>query len=219
MYSVILSHRSFFIEFDGVGDKILFKPYKEKNGDGVIIAYNDPAGVKIYTNKNGKKRIDSPAILRKYAGEGVLVYKEKLRPHINEVFRIKLINRKLEEVKERKSYDIPKITSKSLVVPQMYINRYLNDGLNNLIVSFSLTDISTVNEGYLLAFMVDRPYGKVSQNEYRLHECSAGLIARYLKNTKQFLYMLGKELSNYKYEGIVHDSGVYPNGVMLFKEK
>ena len=222
MYQATLNGRSFFIDDEEIksrigNDKLLFKPYKDKNGDVVIVAMRDGKGMVVFKGK--RVRVNMPSTLKRYKGESVDVYIERLRPLSGEVFRVRPIDFEIEGCKSRKVATVPYTTETSLVLPQMYVNKVIKEGYyHGLSVSFSKTTESTLKDGYIIVYLTSTSNGKAYVDEYKLRECGSGIRTSKIVPTLNFLGRNKKVFSNYEFKGTLDAKG-YEHGLMFFREK
>jgi hypothetical protein len=222
MYRTIIKSRSFFIEDDEMrklvgNSNISYNVVKDKSGDVVVVAIRDAKGMKVYSGR--RMRTTTPSVLKSRAGKEVDVYVERLRPLPNEVFRVRPVDFKFDELKNRTVATTPYLTDYGIVIPQMYINKITKSLFrNNLTVSFNNTTASTLRDGYLIAHITSSLGHKAHVDEYKLRECGSGIRTSKMVPTLNFLDRNGKELSNYEFKGTLEARGK-EFGVMFFREK
>ena len=223
MYYSLVGGRSFFIDNEEIisligNNNIKFSILKEKNGDVVFTACKSGKGMTPFIGKN-KVRFNIPSVLKKYKGERVLIYIERLRPLNGEVFRIRPISFSIDGYKTRETRYVPYSTESSIVIPQMYVNEvFYRNFSSGIALSFSKTAQNTIRNGYLMMYMADRNFvGKQYVDDYMLKRCGTGLRTNTVTETIEFLGRNGAKLTDYSYDSTLYN-GEYEFGVIIFKD-
>jgi hypothetical protein len=185
----------------------------DKSVSIVFTGTNDVTKSHIFISKKGFK-IRTPLCLQPFIGKKIIIYNDYISSSINELFRIKPIDFKFENMVGIK-YRYPYFTGTSLIVPFFYINKHLNEYASILRVSMALT-----NELILKKNQIRVMFNIKKNNEllsYPLYQTTNGLKTKTMTKFLDLIDDNNKFLEKFIYIETVNVSfSVY--GIMIFKE-
>lgn len=203
---------------------------KELNGELCLVAY-PPSPAEYTLSRQYQKiavvsnhiTIRTPKYLMPHIGKQAKYYIERLYPTIDELFRIKPIHFLLHDKNIKYSTKkivrhLPYFDNNDLcVVPQDYLNEYVNHQIVDMSISFAKTSKGVLLEGFIFATLLP---GRRKRNDVDIFNLQKYNIGMHLRSSACFIKFVernGKRVNKYKYISTEKQNGC-SYGLIVFKE-
>ena len=164
--------------------------------------------------------VRTPAILKDHIGKNIDVYQEKIFNDKRELFRVKPVDFKLNNIFKKKckriKLNIPYFSKSGYcVIPIDYIRKKNINNIQICRLSFNRIDSNLINLGFIFARITK--HKDIGFLSYPLKECSNGMMTRTLTKVLDIIYENGKKITDFQYLKTVYDKN-YKYDLIVFKE-